>query len=340
MIVDIAREDRAVPRGAARSSATRVRRLVLKRTIASLVVLVAVSFGVFSLLTLAPGSEEQLLIGTQPATPQYRAALRHEYHLDDPFWVQYAYWLKGAARLHLGNSNQSGRPVSTVMREAAGTTLLLGGLAFVVAMVLGIGLGCLAGLRYGSSGDRAILGFSVFGLGVPVFASGTVLLYVFAVRLGWFPAFGAGHGRRDELRHLALPALALAISVSALVIRLSRAALIDTVRKDFIVFARARGLHPFKIFTRYILRNALIPIITAGGIVAIYVLTGAVLVETTFALPGLGGLLVQAIQVKDVPVVQGVVLAFSAVILAVNIAVDVGYVIADPRIHLGSGQPN
>jgi peptide/nickel transport system permease protein len=303
--------------------------------VTSFVVLLVLSFGVYGLLEIAPGSQEQLLIGTRPATPAYRAALRKEYHLDRPFLVRYWYWLGNVAHGQLGRSAQTGDPVTTRLRYAAGPTLLLGGLAFLITTVVGVGLGVAAAVKRDSAWDRGIVGFSVLGIGVPAFASSVILLYVFGVLLGWFPTYGEGSGVGDELWHAFLPALALGISVAAVVIKLTRSAVVDASSRDFVTFARARGVPTRPLYLRHVLRNALIPVITASGVLLIYVLTGAVVVETAFSRPGLGNLLVTSVQSKDVPVVQGVVLVFGALILLISLLVDVGYILADPRIKLG-----
>jgi peptide/nickel transport system permease protein len=310
----------------------------LRRLVTSFFVLLVLSFGVFGLLEIAPGSQEQLLIGTRPATPEYRAALRKEYHLDQSFMVRYWYWLGDVGHFRLGYSASTGEPVTKRIKYAAGPTLLLGGLAFLITMVVGVGLGCLAAIKRGTAWDRGIVGLSVLGIGAPVFATGVILLYIFGVLLGWFPTYGAGTGVGGRLWHATLPTIALGASVGALVIKLTRSAVIDAGSQDFVVFARARGVPSGKLYARHVLRNALIPVITAGGVIMIYVLTGAVLIETTFSRPGLGSLLVEAVQAKDVPVVQGVVLVFGALILLINLLVDVGYILADPRIKLGGGK--
>jgi peptide/nickel transport system permease protein len=311
---------------------TALLRFTARRVLGLVAVLLVVSFAVFTLLYLAPGSTERTLLGTRPATPEMLAALRHEYHLDKPFLDQYALWLRGAVRLDLGRSAETAVPVTTAIRSRLGVTLFLGLYSFVLMLAIGLVLGAVAALRRRSFVDRGIVAASTVGVSVPAFASGVVLLYVFAVAVPVFPAFGAGSGFVDRLSHLTLPAVALALAASALLIRLTRTALANVLEQDYILFARARGISRRRILFNYAFRNALIPVITAAGLLLTIVLTGAVLVESTFDLPGLGSLLVGAIGTKDIPTVQGVTLLFSFLIVAINFLVDLLYVAVDPRV--------
>src|SRR5262249_16908340 len=176
--------------------------------------------------------------------------------------------------------------------------------------------GVFAAARRQTNMDRGIVALTVIGISAPAFASGILLLYVFAVELGWFPVFGPGNGFTGRLHHLALPAFALALTARGLVVKLTRAALIESLDQDYIAFARARGLSRSRVLLSYGLRNSLGPIITAGGLLLGYMLAGAVLVEVTFALPGVGSLLVDSVTSKDIPMVQGVVLLIATVVVA------------------------
>lgn len=308
--------------------------MVARRLAIAVVILLAVSFAIFALLYAAPGSPEQTLIGPRPATPELRAALREQFHLDEPFLVQYWEYLKGILTFDFGTSIRTGQPVGEMMRQAAPVTLFLGAYAFLLTLVGGVALGILAALRQRTSLDRGVVGLAVVGVSAPAFASGFLLMYLFSIELGWFPTVGAGEGFSDRLTHLTLPAVALAISGSALVVKLTRAAMVNALEQDYVTFARARGLSQPRIVFGYALRNALIPVVSGGGLILAYVLTGAVLVEVTFSVPGLGSLLIDSVSAQDVPVVQAIALLFSAVIILVNLLVDVLYVVVDPRIRL------
>lgn len=297
------------------------------------VVLLVLSFGIYCLLYLAPGSVEQTLLGNRPASESTRAAVRAQYHLDDPLLLQYGRWLTDAARGDLGTSIRSGEPVDTAIGARAGLTLELAGLGTVLALLLGLPLGVLAALRRGRATDQGIVTLSVAGLSAPPFAVGLVLLTLLAIRLDWFPVYGAGTGGLDRVWHLALPSLALAVAGAGLLVRFTRTALVRELDQDYVVFARARGLGRVRVL-RYALRNCAVPILTATGLVLVSALIGSVLVEVVFALPGLGSLLVDAVSFKDVPVVQGVALLLTLLIALVNLAVDAAYTAADPRVSL------
>jgi peptide/nickel transport system permease protein len=310
--------------------------LFIARRLAALVLLLLIiSFFVFALLYLAPGSPEQMLIGDRPSSPETIQAIKEQYHLSDPFIVQYGRWLNGAVRLDFGNSIRTNEPVLSGILDRAGLTFFLGGFAFLIAMGLGVPLGVLAAMKRQRAIDRGVVGLSVIGVSAPAFATGILLLYVFAVVLGWFPVFGQGSGFADRLWHLTLPAIALALTGMALVLKLTRAGMIGALEQDFVAFARARGLPARKVLLSYAFRNALVPIVTAGGLILGLMLSGAVLVEVTFALPGVGSLLVTSVTFGDIPMVQGLAMLIAIVIVLVNLLTDVIYLFVDPRIRFG-----
>lgn len=303
-----------------------------RRLVALVLLVVVISFVVFSLLYLAPGSPEQILLGARPSTPETVAAIRAEYHLDDPFLVQYWDWFRDALRFDFGRSIRTNEPVVDGIRERFWLTLQLGGLAFLITMLLGVPLGVLAALRRRTATDRGIVALSVVGVSAPAFATGILLLYVFAVRLGWFPVFGEGSGVIDRLQHLALPAIALALTGMGLVLKLTRTAVIGSLEQDYVTFARARGIPRRRVLRAYALRNGLVPIVTAAGLLLAYMLAGTVLVEVTFALPGLGSLLVESVRTLDIPMVQALTILIATIVVLVNLLADLVYVAIDPRI--------
>ncbi|MER7207833.1 ABC transporter permease [Streptosporangium sp. NPDC000239] len=307
----------------------------LARRLAGTAVVVAlVSVGVFGLLYLAPGSVQQTLLGTRPATPETIAAIQARYHLDDPLPVRYLTWLGGALRGDLGVSIRTGSPVADMIGERLPLTLALTGYGTLLAVLVGVPLGVAGAVRRGRATDRFTVTAGVVGLSAPPFAVGLLLLVVFAAWLGWFPVYGTGEGLADRIWHLTLPAAALAVGAVGMLVRFSRAALIRELDQDYVVFARARGLGGAGVLA-YALRNSLVPILTAAGLVVTGMLAGTVLVEVTFALPGLGSLLVDSVTFKDVPVVQALALLLTLLIAAVNLLVDVGYSLADPRVRIG-----
>jgi peptide/nickel transport system permease protein len=304
---------------------------VMRRLAALGAVLLLVSFIVFSLLYLAPGSPEQLLLGPREATPTVIAEIRHMYHLDQPFLAQYWDWLSGAVQLHFGQSIVTQEPVMSAINGRLWLSVQLAIFAFVIALLFGVALGVLAATRRRSGLDRSIVGLSVIGVSAPAFATGVLLLYLFAVKLSWFPVFGDGSGFGDRLWHLALPAFALALTAMGLIVRLTRAGTITALEQDYVAFARARGISPRRILTAYVLRNSLVPIITGAGLILAYLLAGAVLVEVTFALPGIGSLLVDSITSKDIPVVQALAMLIALCVVVINLVVDLLYLAIDPR---------
>ena len=309
---------------------------VLRRFVGLAVVVVLISFLVFSLLYIAPGSPEQLLLGnSKTIDPETVRAVRSQYHLNGPFLERYLHWAADAARLDFGTSIRTSEPVAHGIAQRLSLTSQLAGLAFLITLLLGIPLGVLAAVRRTKLVDRGVVFFSVVGLSAPAFASGVLLLYVFAVRLPWFPAFGQGAGFFDRLRHLVLPASALALTATGLVVKITRAAFVTELEKDYVTFARARGIPPSRVLFRFVLRNAATPIVTAAGLILAYMLAGSVLVEVTFALPGIGALLVDSVTSQDIPMVQGLAMLIAALVVVVNLVVDLVYPLIDPRIVFG-----
>ena len=302
-----------------------------------MLLLLVISFGIFSLLYLAPGDIVQSLLGARQSSPELIAQLRSQYHLDDPFLTQYWIWLQNALHGDLGHSTVTGLPVTQAIKDHAGVTVFLGLYAFVITTFFGVSLGVAAAVRKRSAADRGIVGFSVIAVSMPAFVTGIVLLYLLAVRVSWFPAFGPGEGFQDRLVHLTLPAVALALTQAALVLKLTRASMIEALDQDYVAFARPRGLATWRVLWTYAFRNALIPVVTASALILAYLLTGAVLVEVTFALPGLGSLLVDSVNQKDVTTVQGLALVVAATVMLANLLTDVLYMFLDPRIRLGTG---
>ncbi|MGH6880626.1 ABC transporter permease [Hypericibacter sp.] len=313
-----------------------IARLILERLAVAIPLLLIISLGVFALVHIAPGDPVRALLGTRASDPATLAALREKYHLNDPFFVQYGKWLWQVLQGDLGRSINGNRLVLSAIKERAGVTAFLSLIGTAIVLVFGVTLGMIAALRRGTRLDRAMVMFGVFGISSPAFVTGIFLLYFFGVVLGWFPTFGAGReGFGDRLWHLTLPALALALSVMAIVVKITRASMIEELDRDYVTFARARGLSASRIVFGYVLRNALIPVVTAAGLVVVGLLASAIYVEVTFALPGLGSLTVEAVQKRDIPLIQGTTLVFSCFVVLINLAIDIVYTLIDPRIRFG-----
>ena len=312
-------------------------RPIASRGAAAIVVLLLVSFLVFSLLSLAPGSMETTLLGSRPASPELIASIRSQYHLDEPFPLRYLRWLGDAAQLDLGRSVVSSQPVSAIVVERMSISAELALMAFTFAAVVGAPAGLWAAARQGRTADRGITIAAVLGMSAPPFAVGTFLIYVFGVRWSVLPVYGPGGSGADRLEHLLLPAAALAIGLAALVVRQTRAAALGVLDQDYLTFARARGLSPARM-SAYVLRNIALPVLSSLGLVLIVALPGAVLVEVVFSLPGLGSAMVEAVGAKDVPVVQGLALFSALYVVVVNAGVDLLSLVADPRLRTGANQ--
>ncbi|PZS08357.1 MAG: ABC transporter permease [Chloroflexi bacterium] len=253
-----------------------------------LVTLLIASFVIFGALYIAPGSPIAFLTRGRSVSPATISELEAHYHLNQSFIIQYWDWLSAVLHGNLGNSIIFGLPVSSLITPRVATTVILVLYAWVIIVVSGVVLGALAGLR-GRWVDRLVSVTTTVGLAVPIFVAAIVLLAVFAVGLGWFPTFGAGTGIPDRLRHLTLPAVALAISGSAYVARVSRIAVKDTDQQEFVDTARVRGLPEHHVVTHHVFRNALIPITTVTGITIASLLVGTVVIEPAFGLNGTAG---------------------------------------------------
>ncbi len=291
-----------------------------------------VTAAAFGLTHMAPGGPIAALLEDKPTSPETIQAIKERYHLNDPLTVQYWNWLKGVAHGDLGRSIVTNDKVVNEITSRLDVTLTLNLGGILLAIVLGIPLGVLAALRRGRALDRLLVGTSVFFMSTPAFALGLVLLYLLGFKAGLFPLFGPGDWVLSRAHHLALPAITLGLHGMGFVMRLTRASMLEQFEQDYIAFARARGLSAVRITVHYALRNALIPVATASGLLFIGLLTGSVLVETVFSLPGLGNLLVSSVVAGDFPVIQGLLLIIAAWIILVNIIIDVLYVLIDPRV--------
>ncbi|MGW2056817.1 ABC transporter permease [Streptomyces sp. NPDC001840] len=312
---------------------------ISKRLVGIAMLLLVLSFLIFGLLTISPGSPIQTLIGPRPATPELVAALNDKYHLNDPFIVQYWNWLTSILHFDLGRSISVETDSSVLHLIADRMTLSAELAAYALILVLGFGvpLGMAAGIRRGRMTDRTISLFSTFGISAPSFVLSILLLYVFGVALGWFPVYGIGTGFASRVTHLTLPAIAIAGFLSAIVIRQTRAATLTVMKQDYITFARVRGLKPGRILLRYALRNSSLPVVTSAGILLIAALSSALFVEQVFSIPGVGSLLLQAVTSKDVPVVQGLAMLLGVFVVAVNLLVDLLALVLDPRTRYAVG---
>jgi peptide/nickel transport system permease protein len=331
-------------------------RFVVRRLLLLIPILIGLSILVFAWIRALPGDPSAALLGER-ATPQAVAAIRHQYGLDKPIYVQYERYAKQLATLQFGNSAISRQPVTTEFRQRFPATVELSLAAGLFAIVFGIPLGFIAAKRYQSPVDHASLVVSLIGISTPIFFLALLLKYVFAVRLGWLPTVGrmsvlidiphptnfytidailAGNWNAfvDVIKHLILPAIALGSIPLAIIARITRASVLDVQNEDYVRTAKAKGLGPTTVDYRHVLRNAMLPISTIIGLQVGLLLSGAVLTETVFAFPGIGSWLVDAIKARNYPVIQGGVLFVAIIVVFVNLLVDLSYGLLNPKIRL------
>lgn len=291
-----------------------------------------VAFGVititFFMIHLIPGDPVDLILGDL-ANPLDKIEMRAKLGLDQNIFIQYFNFLFNAIQGQFGESLFSKRPVGELIASRIGATFQLATSAMLLAILIGVPLGVLASVKRYTFFDRALVCFGLVGMSFPGFFLGPLLIYFFAILLGWLPV-----GESGGIRHLILPAVSLALPLGAVLLRMTRASMLDVLHEDYIRVAKAKGLNSFKIYYIHALRNALIPIITIIGLQFGAVLTGTVITETIFDWPGLGTLLFDGIQRRDYPLVQGCVLVVSLVYVAVNFITDMAYIVAHPKMRM------
>lgn len=310
-------------------------RFLLRRGVMLLVALLVASFAIFGAMHLTPGSPIAALSGGKTISPEAIAALEAKYNLDQPFLVQYWTWLTNALQGDLGTSIALRQDVADIIAQRAWITLSLVAYAALLIVVIGIGLGLLAGLRPGGLDTAVVIG-SAAAAGVPSFVAAIVLMLIFSVTLGWFPASGAGSGFIDVIWHLTLPAIALAFSAMAIVTRVTRASIRQENVAEHVQTAISRGIPHRLVIVRHVFRNAAIPITTVTGITIAALIAVSSVVDTAFGLGGLGQFLVRSAQSKDLAVVQGISLVLVVAFVLMNLIVDVLYAALDPRVKLGT----
>lgn len=309
----------------------------IKRAVTTAVTLLAASVLIFAFIHVIPGDPIYVLLG-DTATPDQIDALRHQLGLDQPIIVQYLTWTGHVLAGDLGRSIFFQAPVLSVIADGAETSILLATMTMIWVTIIGVPIGMIAAVRHGTWLDQGLSGGAMLMASIPTFWVGLYLILIFAAWLGWFPSSGYPSifegGGAANLRYLVLPSLALAAPNAALILRLTRASMLDVSREDYVRTARAKGIRPWLVVSRHILRNALLPVVSAFGFTFAALLSEAVVTETVFALPGIGRLVVQSILRRDYPVIQGVILVIVVVYLLINLIVDLSYRLLDPRVEL------
>ncbi|MDI6895166.1 MAG: ABC transporter permease [Bacillota bacterium] len=313
-----------------------MRRYIARRLLLVVPVLLGVSLLTFLMIHLTPGDPVQLMLGDQ-ATPEAIALLKAKLGLDQPLHVQFGHYLINILHGDLGDSIRTNRPVMEEIGSRFPATVELTALSTAIAITLGVGIGTIAAIRQNSPADSGSMVLAIVWVSMPSFWLGIILQLLFAVEVPWFPIFGRSTPvfTLEWIKSLVLPAVTLGARSAAILARMTRSTLLEVIREDYIRTARSKGLTERVVIYRHALRNALIPVTTLAGLQFGALLGGAFIVETVFAWPGVGRLGVQAIFMRDIPVVQGMVLLVALMFVLVNMAVDLFYAYLDPRIRYG-----
>ena len=305
-------------------------RFLISRVLSAFAVVLGVVCLVFFLLHLVPGDPVEVMLG-ESARPADKEALQRALGLDRPLHVQLGQYLASLSRFDLGTSLYSKRPIRELLLERLPATVELGVTALLVALLLAVPLGVLAAVKKDTAWDVGAIGIALFGVSIPNFWMGPMLILVGALWLGWFPVSG-----REGIASLVLPALTLGTALASILSRMIRSALLEVLNEDFMRTARGKGLPDRTVIVRHGLRNALLPVITLVGLQLGALLSGAVITETVFSWPGIGSLVVEAIHRRDYPVVQATVLCISVSYVVLNVLTDLTYAWIDPRVRLGA----
>lgn len=311
---------------------------ILRRIALMVPVLIIVAIIIFSLIHITPGDPAAVMAGEE-ATPQQVEEMRERLGLNEPVHVQFIEWTADAARLDFGESIFLRQSVSSAMLDRVQPTFLLTLYALTLAVLIAIPAGVVAAVRRNSFIDRLLMVFAIGGAAIPNFFFGIVLILLFAVILGWLPSGGYVDINEDPVQHfrrMILPTIALGFAAAGLLARMVRSTMLDVLNEDYVRTAYAKGLKQNRVILLHALRNAMIPAMTVLGISLAGLLGGSVVIETVFSLPGMGRLVVQSIQRRDYPVIQGVVLVTAVIQLVVMLLIDVLYVYVDPRVRYGS----
>lgn len=310
-------------------------RYITIRILSTIPVMVIVAAFVFLMLRLSPGDPASVIAGDY-ATAEDVARIRERLGLNDSILVQFVKWVGNLIQGDLGTSIFSNLPVTTLIGQRLEPTLLLALTTIIFAVAVAVPLGTIAAWKSGSLIDRFVMLFSVGGFSIPVFVLGYILIYVLAMQLKWLPVQGYRspfeHGLGPFLYHITLPTMTLSVIFIALIARMTRASVMETLQEDFIRTARAKGQSELKILLRHGLRNAAVPIVTVIGIGIALLIGGVVVTESVYNIPGLGRLVLDAVLARDYPIIQGLILFFSFVYIMINLAIDLTYPLLDPRI--------
>jgi peptide/nickel transport system permease protein len=310
---------------------------MLKRLLSMIPTFILASVLVFSFMHMMPGDPAAVMLGDS-ATPDQVQALRETMGFDKPIYVQFVRWFTGILKGDFGRSIFFYKPVLQIILDRAETSLLIATLSMALIIVVGIPIGMISAIRYNSITDQTFSGAAMLAASMPTFWLGLNLMLIFSVVLGWLPSSGfpsiVESGNLGNLKYLILPCATLAAPNSALIIRLTRASMLDVLKEGYITTARAKGLSEFIVTIKHVFRNSLITVISVVGFTFVGLASGTVVTETVFSLPGIGRLVVESVLRRDYPVIQGVILIIAVAYMIVNLMIDCCYTFLDPRIRV------
>jgi peptide/nickel transport system permease protein len=318
---------------------------IFRRLLQSIPLLLVISMIIFLLLQMTPGGPLAIgeSVGSGRVTAEQIERLRDKYGLNQPLYIRYVYWLGDFVQGDWGTSFNTGRPVLEMITERLPTTLLLTGLAYLVMLILAFPIGIISAVRQYSVLDYLMTGLAFIGISIPSFWFGLLLLFIFSFKTGWLPAFGLTDVQEytgmahlwDMGRHLIMPVSVMALIDTAAVTRYIRASMLETIHQDYVRTARAKGLGPRAVILRHVLRNATIPIVTILALRIPDLFLGTVVTETIFAIPGMGRLFIMSAELRDYPVLMGILVIAAILVILSNLLADVLYAALDPRIRIG-----
>ncbi|TDO85930.1 peptide/nickel transport system permease protein [Halanaerobium saccharolyticum] len=306
-----------------------------RRLLTIIPTLLIASILIFSFMHLMPGDPAAVMLGTN-ATPEQVENLREQLGLNEPIYIQFTSWFADAIRGDLGNSIFFQSPVISVIQNRAETSIFVATFSMLIILILGIPIGVISAVKYNSVLDQLTMGFAMLAASIPTFWLGLNLMILFSVNLDWLPSSGfpsvIESGNLSNLKYLILPCVTLAAPNSALIIRLTRSSMLDVMKEEYVKTARAKGLKESIVILKHIFRNAIISIVSALGFTFIALLSGTVVTETVFSLPGVGRLVVQSVLRRDYPVIQGIIFVVVILYVFINLLTDLSYAFLDPRI--------
>ena len=306
-----------------------------RRLLTIIPTLLIASILIFSFMHLMPGDPAAVMLGTN-ATPEQVEKLRTQLGLDEPIYIQFATWFKDAISGDLGESIFFQSPVISVIQNRAETSILVASFSMLLILTLGIPIGVISAVKYNSALDQITMGLAMLAASIPTFWLGLNLMILFSVNLDWLPSSGfpsvIESGNLSNLKYLILPCVTLAAPNSALIVRLTRSSMLDVMKEEYVKTARAKGLEESIVILKHIFRNAIISIVSALGFTFIALLSGTVVTETVFSLPGVGRLVVQSVLRRDYPVIQGIIFVVVILYVFINLLTDLSYAFLDPRI--------